>query len=639
MLRAQRNRVVAATLTVAVGLLIALAPHGAAAHGDDDDAPPPPSLMVAPRVVTHSNLYDLVGVARRRTLSVYLSAATSDAPVGGANIAVDADGQHLTAVPGKDGVYRVTADWVAKPGHHDIVFTILAKNGSDLLAGTLDVPPPPAAQQSGPASALPEVTRGNVLAFLLGMLAMLGLVLFQAIAAVAAPRLQFVVRGAFSVLRAAPAAIADMRGGAAQWLRRREGERTEAAGEAASPSGAVALPERLAAEWGLRMRSGGRVEAAILAVICLLLIATAALFLISRGVLAHEGGDDDAAPPAEAAGAGAFDSPHRLLDGSLFIPEFTQRLLHVRTVLAQVRTVSRSIRMVGRVIPDPGTSGEVHAMVRGRLEPVGGKWPRVGQRVQKNEVLAWVVPVINPIDRGIILQQVAQIDREIARAQDALKRFAARSAPAAALAEAQDHLRNLLQRREAIGTVLHDRDNLRAPLRAPSTGVIAASFAVAGQIVDEQDKLFQVVDLKRLWVEAYAYDIMGLGKVLRADAESSTGRSYRLDFVSRGPQLERQTIPLFFKIANPDPALSVGSLLSVLVETTGERSGVVVPRTALTRDASGQEVVWQHTHPESFVPVPVRAEPVDASDVLIASGLKPESRIVVKAAELLSQIR
>ncbi|HEV2300861.1 MAG TPA: efflux RND transporter periplasmic adaptor subunit [Stellaceae bacterium] len=638
MFRAHRHRIVAATLTVAVGLSIAALPRGAAAHDDDEGAPLPPSLTVAPRVVAHSNLYDLVGVARRRTLSIYLVNAASDAPVVGAKIDVDADGRRVTAVPGKDGLYTLAADWVAQPGHHDAVFTIIAKDGSDLLAGTLDVPSLSAAQRGDAASALPAVSRGNVLAFLFGMLAMLGLVLFKAFATAAVPRLRLAVAGASSVVRAGPAMLADLRGGATQWLKRRARERVGAAGGYLSSSGSPVLPERAAAEIGLRGRYGGRVEAAILAVICLLLIATAALFLISRGVLAHEG-DAAAAAPTAAVGAGAFDSPHRLLDGSLFVPEFTQRLLHVRTVVARVKKVARSVRMVGRVIPDPGTSGEVHAMVRGRLEPVGGKWPRVGQKVEKDQVLAWVVPVVNPIDRGIILQQVAQVDREIGRAQDALKKLAVTRANAAALAEARDHLTNLLQRREAIGTVLRDRDNLRAPLRAPSSGVIAASFAVAGQVVDEQDKLFQVVDLKRLWVEAYAYDIMGLGQVLRADGQSSTGRGYRLDFISRGPQLERQTIPLFFRIADPDPALSVGSLLSVLVETTGERSGVVVPRTALTRDASGQEVVWQHTHPESFVPVPVRVEPVDGRDVLIAGGLEPDSRIVVKAAELLSQIR
>ena len=58
-----------------------------------------------------------------------------------------------------------------------------------------------------------------------------------------------------------------------------------------------------------------------------------------------------------------------------------------------------------------------------------------------------------------------------------------------------------------------------------STGVIAASFAVAGQIVDEQQKLFEVVDLKRLWVEAYAYDVTGITKVTGANAVGRRART------------------------------------------------------------------------------------------------------------------
>ena len=39
-------------------------------------------------------------------------------------------------------------------------------------------------------------------------------------------------------------------------------------------------------------------------------------------------------------------------------------------------------------------------------------------------------------------------------------------------------------------------------LRAPIDGVIAASRVVAGQVVQAQDLLFQIVDPASLWVEA-----------------------------------------------------------------------------------------------------------------------------------------
>jgi multidrug efflux pump subunit AcrA (membrane-fusion protein) len=347
------------------------------------------------------------------------------------------------------------------------------------------------------------------------------------------------------------------------------------------------------------------------------------------------------ATPGGSTATGDVDSgPRRLLDGSLFVPKASQRLLNVRTIVSRTSEVGRTVRMVGQVIADPGTSGEIHASIRGRLEPYRGAWPKVGQKVEVGDVLAWVVPVVNPIDRGIILQQLAQIDHEIALTQERLPGLAATTgAGSRELDDARSDLANLMRRREAIASVIRDRDTLRAPLLAPSTGIVAASFAAAGQIVDEQQKLFTVVDLKRLWVEAYAYDTAAIGNVLDANAQGPTGGNYHLKFISRGPQLQRQTIPLYFQLDNPDEAVSVGSLVSVLVETGGERSGVILPRAAVTRNTSGQDIVWQHAYPESFVPIPVRTESIDGSNVLIAAGVVPDMRVVVEAADLLNEVR
>src|SRR5258708_9773789 len=205
------------------------------------------------------------------------------------------------------------------------------------------------------------------------------------------------------------------------------------------------------------------------------------------------------------------------------------------------------VRVVGQVIPDPGTSGQVQTSIRGRLEAANGHWQRVGDKVEAAQVLASIVPVVNPIDRGIILQQLAQIDHDTGLVQERLSALtvADSSAPAQERDDARAELANLIRRRDAIAAVLRDRDTLRAPLLAPSTGIISASFAVAGQIVDEQQKLFEVVDLKHLWVEAYAYDVSGLGAVTDANAVGPSGGSYRLKFMSRGPQLQKQTIPLY----------------------------------------------------------------------------------------------
>jgi multidrug efflux pump subunit AcrA (membrane-fusion protein) len=148
-----------------------------------------------------------------------------------------------------------------------------------------------------------------------------------------------------------------------------------------------------------------------------------------------------------------------------------------------------------------------------------------------------------------------------------------------------------------------------------------------------------VVNPKRLWVEGYAYDMSGLGDVLDADAMAATGHNYHLKFISRGPQLEKQTIPLFFEIENPDAALSVGSLLTLLVQTGDSRDGLIVPRSAVVQDPSGQWIVWRHDYAEGFIATPVRTEPIDGENVLVVAGLQPDARVVVDGADLLTEIR
>jgi membrane fusion protein, heavy metal efflux system len=377
----------------------------------------------------------------------------------------------------------------------------------------------------------------------------------------------------------------------------------------------------------------------VFAIALVIYLIAMAILLAGRSVFAHEGHDDGDQHAALAGAAG--NNPHRLLDGTLFVPKATQRLLNVKTAITEISDAQRTVRVVGQVVPDPGTSGQIHASIRGRLEPVGGRWPRVGDKVEAAQVLASVVPVVNPIDRGIILQQLAQIDHDTGLVQERLQVLTAAdsAAPAQERDDARAELANLIRRRNAIAAVLRDRDTLRAPLLAPSSGIIAASFAVAGQIVDEQQNLFDIVNLKHLWVEAYAYDVSGLGTVTDANAVGPSGSNYRLKFMSRGPQLQKQTIPLYFQIENADAKLSVGSLVTVLIGTNGEHPGVILPRSAVVRDTAGQEIVWQHAHPEGFTAIPVRIAPIDGEKVMVSAGLTANMRVVVEGADLLNEVR
>src|SRR6266700_3766960 len=176
MLRAEHLRVLLVALSLVVGLGLGAAPRPAAGHGDDAAAPPSPGVRLSPRLVARSGDFELVGVARGRTLSIYLDRFADNQPVTGAKLDVEADGQTVAATAGPSGTYTLTANWVAQAGRHAVIVTIVSDQGSDLLAGTLDIAPAPtAASPSSNGGGLPARSGDNLLAFLFGMLATVAL--------------------------------------------------------------------------------------------------------------------------------------------------------------------------------------------------------------------------------------------------------------------------------------------------------------------------------------------------------------------------------------------------------------------------------------------------------------------------------
>jgi biotin carboxyl carrier protein len=646
---------------VLLGLSLAT---GAWAHGghEEEDAVSTTALGIssAPRLAAHSDDFELVAIAHGRNLTIYLDRYADNRPIADARIEVDVNGETVVATAIGDGTYQLAANWVATPGDYDPLFTVFAGDLSDLLTAKLVIPSAEATAAAGPGRL--ATAGGSLLnlavAFLLGMFVM-WLVPFvrKAVPAGTGAALGAqAARSAATMRVAAQSGAATSRklaadyGPAVRRARRRFATQATAVFDRLRGWAATSGPVQASVLRTVRARVAPAAGAASLTLLSVGIFMVALLLAyFGSAVLAHSAPVTvaDAAKPAAAAVPAPAKVPEplvgarRLLDGTLFMPKAIQRLLDVQTVVAQTGEAMRSLRVAGQVIADPGTSGQIHSTIKGRLVAQNGVWPRVGQSVVAGEILAWVVPVLNPIDRGIIFAQLAQIDHEVALAEDRITRLTAPDSKASALEidNARSDLSNLSRRRASIALVLRDRDTLRAPLLAPADGVVAASYSVAGQLVDEQQKLFEVVNPKRLWVEAHAYDITAIGDVTGADAVSSIGRNYKLKFISRGPQLRQQTIPLYFQIEAPDSSISVGSVVSVLLQAAERRQGLIVPRGAVVKDTAGQSIVWQHVGAETFTPLPVRFESVDADQVLIVAGLKPSTRIVVNSASLLSEFR
>ncbi len=372
------------------------------------------------------------------------------------------------------------------------------------------------------------------------------------------------------------------------------------------------------------------------------LVSSASLTTPSQPTRAN-GGEDHSQHERPLAAAGPLSStrpaqPARSADGSVFVPKSAQRTLGIRTVLAEAVEVPATVELQGRVLADPNAGGRVQSTQAGRIEPGPQGLPGLGQKVSKGDVLAYVAPALNSVDRSAIGAQLAEVSSQLTLARQQLARLdqLEGSVPQKEIDAARSTLRGLEQRREALSAGLTRRETLVAP----TFGVVSATFVVAGQVVDAREVLFEIMDPQRLLIEALAYDTT-LATDIAAQASATTARQegLTLSLIGAGLKLRELAIPLQFRVHAPAPALAIGEPVVVIAQRKVKTRGVVVPRTALVGAGSGESTVWVHEAAERFVPSRVQTQPLDAANVLAVQGLDARVRLVTQGAGLLGQIR
>ena len=360
-------------------------------------------------------------------------------------------------------------------------------------------------------------------------------------------------------------------------------------------------------------------------------LALACALSLPLFVQAHEGHDD--APPALSG-----DSPRRQSDGSVFIPKSAQRQLGLRTLAVAAGEHARAFELAGTVVMDPNAGGKVQAALAGRLEAGPRGLPLPGQSVKKGQVLAYVVPTAGALERSGQLAQQAELRaaKELAQRRLARLRELADTVARKDIEAAESELQSLTARLAAVGAGLQQRDALVAPV----SGVIASSNAVAGQVLDAREQVFEVVDPARLRIEALAYDPAQAQDVAGASLALPGGQSVPLRFLGAARSLREQALPLSFAgDAQALSQLALGQSVRLVVQTRSRVAGLQVPLAALQKNPSNQAIVWVKTGPEQYAPRVVRIQPLDGVHVAVTDGLQPGERVATQGASLLNQIR
>lgn len=371
------------------------------------------------------------------------------------------------------------------------------------------------------------------------------------------------------------------------------------------------------------------------AVALLALAPIGALAIDSSPAAAH--GGEDHADEAPAAAHATTNVPRRLPDGDVYLPKVSQRLLHIRTSVAQTKSTRPGRELIATVVPDPSSFGQVQAPMDGRIELSERGISHIGQRVEAGEVLAYLSPSIPIADLGTMQQLRADVAGKLKIAEQKLARLT-RIANVIAQKEIEDTKTELEALKEQ-QRVLAEKDVELIPLKAPVAGIISVANVRAGQVVTTRETLFEIVDPHRLWIEAISGAEHAAPAIEGAYATDQDGHSIKLSYIGRAPSLRQQTQPLQFRVDESHDGLVIGSAVKVFVQQGDPIEGIVVPDQAVVRGPDGLPRVWLKESPQMFRPQPVRMAPLDGNNVVITGGVEPDSRVVVDGAELLNQVR
>lgn len=332
------------------------------------------------------------------------------------------------------------------------------------------------------------------------------------------------------------------------------------------------------------------------------------------------------------------NAPQRLPDGGVFLPKQTQRFIQVRTQPAKLETLPRSLTLNAQVVAGTDASSKVQALQAGRLDIANGSLPAIGDKVERGQTLANITLAKDAQEGTNQAAEAADLQEQLKLAELDYQRLQGLGEliPRREVDTAAATVRSLQAR---LAVFRKGAKGVAETVRSPISGIVTASHAVNGQAVQAGDLLLEIIDPKRLQVEAITYD-PALPANIAAATLSVGKQTLALRYQGNSPQLRQQALPLRFGMEGDSGAgLAAGLPVQITVQTRATLQGVAVPAAALARNPSNQTVVWVKTAPEQYAPRVVQHQPLDGERVMVTAGLQDGERVVTQATNLINQIR
>lgn len=326
------------------------------------------------------------------------------------------------------------------------------------------------------------------------------------------------------------------------------------------------------------------------------------------------------------------------------------------TVRVAERALQPSVAANGEIRPAAGKAGRLSAPASG-VVTFPSPPPVLGMAVKKGQLLAALVPrLTSDGDRPSLEAELnaarAELDAAEAQKSRAERLFGVEAIPERQLDEART--RELTARARlsaasgrlaqfragaagaAAGAIARNALQVRAPL----AGTLVSVTVTSGQTVSAGDPLFEVIDLRRVWLEARVFE-PDIPRVDHARSGWFTLEGYdepfgidegaRLVTVGRVVDPRSRTVPVIFELANPDEKLRIGQFAKVHIATGAPVNAPAIPESALVEEG-GKSFAFVQVEGEAFERRSLVAGVRSRGWVQVMEGITPGERVVTRGA-------
>lgn len=330
-------------------------------------------------------------------------------------------------------------------------------------------------------------------------------------------------------------------------------------------------------------------------------------------------------------------------------PEAENRLgIELARVVEQI--ASNQIRILGDVLAIPGKALMVGAPASGTVVLAN---PRImaGQAVRSGQPVFRLTPMLAP-QRDLKTTYEADLQSAKSRLDTAKKQL---DRATQLLQDMAGSRRNVELADQEFGQSKAGYDAAQVRLNrlethpldadvdmtitAPSDGILRQILAAQGQNVTAGGTLFEVVDLRTVWlrVPVYAGDLKAIGSastitIRDVDGTGPILEGRRVDAPPTADPLS-VTSDLYYEIANPNLQLRPGQRLSATLPLrTSGRLGLSVPLSAILYDVHGGTWLYVNEAPHVYRRQRVELAETDGATAFLLRGLTPGLQVVAQGA-------